>query len=258
MNKGQQSPNPGKGAISVLTRYTFLQLLYRKRTIGMAVFMLIPIVLAFVWLAKEKDPKPLEFFTALFYVLFLHILLPLVTLILSVNIFNSEFKNHTMAYLFVRPIPRWAVFIGKFFGLLLAELLVILPSVLITFFLILSKAEAIHYWDDLAGFIIITILGITVYSSFFIMLGTRFKHPLLLGIVVAFFWESTISTFSTTIAKLTGLYHLVSIGREFIDEPPFSLASNHSEAYVSFLVILGICIVCAALSIYFLNKKELE
>ena len=51
---------------------------------------------------------------------------------------------------------------------------------------------------------------------------------------------------------------LYGIGREFIDEPPFSLASNHSEAYVSFLVILGICIVCAALSIYFLNKKELE
>ena len=254
----ERDTGTGASTIPVLARLAFVQLLYRKRTIFLSLFMLIPVAIALVWALKEENPSPLRDFSQIFFVLHLHILLPLLTLLLSVNLFNSDIKDRTITYLLVRPLPRWTVLVGKFLGLVCAELLVFLPSVLLTFIVFLSIGGAESYWDDLGGFILISIFGVIAYSAFFTLLGIIFKHPLLLGIFVAFFWEKTVSAISTTVGKLTILYYLVSLGRGIIDVDPFADPSSSVSGVTSVIVLLSLIAFFSLLSVAALNRKELD
>lgn len=249
---------PGAAAIPVLAQMAFVQLLYRKSTIAMVLFMLIPVAISLVWVFEEKNSNPLLDFAHIFFVLHLHILLPLISLLFSVSIFNTEIKDHTMAYLFVRPMPRWILFLGKFLGLIFAEFVLLFPSVIATFIVFLSKGGVQNYWDDFGGFILILVLGIIAYSAFFTLIGIKFKHPLLIGIFVAFFWDKTIAAFSTTVAKFTILYYLVSVGHGIIDVDPFANPGASSSMPVTFITLACIVAVLFVLSVMVLNRKQLS
>jgi len=246
------------GSMPVIVSITFRQLLFRKQIFLMIFFMLIPVAVALVWLGNVKEPEPMIFFSEMYNRMYLHILILLVSLILSVNIFNAEFKDRTAAYLFTRPIPRWNLYVGKFVGLLLVQFTIVLPSVLITFWIIFAKGGPSGYWDDLIGFLIISMMAILVYSSFFAMLGIKLRFPLLIGLFVAFVWEIVISGFSTTVAKLTAMYHLQSIAHGMTDEGYFANLLNYSSVGDALVVLFCITGALALISIYFLYSKELE
>jgi len=242
--------------LGVIVKTSFFETLYKKRTLSISIFLVIPIALVILWLVNVEDPKPLEDFSGLFQVLFLHILIPLVTLLLGVDLFNSEFKSKTISYMFMRPVPRWAIYVGKIVGLYLTQLLLILLSVAVTFIMMLSKGDNSGYLDDLGGFLFLSALATLVYTSFFVMLGIKFKRPMVIGLVVAFFYEKTISAFSTTIAKATMLFHLFSVGKEIIDVPPFSNLYYFEDAASALLTLVVFVGLFAFLSILMLNKKE--
>lgn len=247
----------GSAKITAVAANTFKQLLYRKRTILMSVFLVLPIALAVFWLVEAKGEDPFEEFSDLFKVLYLHILLPLITLILGIYLFNQEFKEHTVTYLFVRPIRRWEVYLGKWFGMISAMLLMFVPSLLITFLLMFSRAEGTGYWDDLIGYLLVLVLGILLYSTFFAMLGIRLKHPMLIGILAGFIWEKSISALGTTLAKLTVLYHLSVIGDGIVEESGFGIYSGDANVATSAVILLLLFCLFAGLSIRFLSAKEL-
>ena len=255
-----KAPNNGNPftTLPVIVLTTFRQLLFRKQVFLLIFFMLIPVAVALVWFGNVKDPEPMDFFSQIYNNLYLHILLLLVSLILSVNIFNAEFKDRTVAYLFTRPVPRWNYYVGKFVGLLLVQFVIVLPSVLITFWIIFAKGGPAGYWDDLGGFLMVSMMAILVYSSFFAMLGIKLRHPLLIGLFTAFVWEIVISGYSTTVAKLTAMYHLQSIAHGTVDDGYFAHLLYYSSVGNSFVVLFCITGTLAGISIYFLYKKELE
>ena len=254
---GENSGN-SMSTLLVTVSTTFRQLLFRKQIFLLIFFMLLPVVVSLVWIGNVKDTEPMVFFSEIYNNLYLHILLLLVSLILSVNIFNAEFKDRTMAYLFTRPVPRWNIYVGKFIGVLLVQFVVVLPSVLITFWIIFAKGGPAGYWDDLGGFLIVSMMAILVYSSFFVMLGIKLKYPLLIGLFVAFIWEIVISARSTTIAKLTAMNHLQSIAHGMTDEGYFAHLLNYGDTGTAFIVLFCITGAMAGISIYFLYGKELE
>jgi len=252
------APTNGTDAIFALASGTMHQILYRKRTILLAFFMLLPAIVAVIVITNVKDPKPLEDFSGLYNGIYLNILILLVSLILAVNLFHNEFKEHTISYLFIRPLPRWKIYVGKLTGLVIAQIVIVLPSILITFFIMLGKGTVGFYWDDLGGFLVISVMAIMVYSTFFTMLGIRFRHPLLIGLVVAFIWEVSISNVGETVRKCTAMYYLRSIGRETIDAELFSNIAKYSSFSTALFVLFSIMAVIGVLSVYFLNNKEVE
>jgi len=253
----EEKVNP-QGSMPVIISTTFRQLLFRKQIFLMIFFMLLPVIVALVWLTNVEDPEPMYFFSEIYSSLYLHIIILLVSLILSVSIFNAEFKDRTMAYLFTRPVPRWNIYVGKFVGLLLVQFVLVLPSVLITFWIVFAKGGPAGYWDDLFFYLLVTMMAILVYSSFFTMLGIKLRSPLLIGLFVAFVWEIVISGYSTTVSKLTAMFHLQSIAHGTMDEGYFADLIYYSSVGNAFLVLFCITGALAGISIYFLYTKELE
>ena len=254
----ERASTDGADVIFALASGTLHQILYRKRIILLAFFMLLPAIVAVIFITNVEEPKPLEDFSGLYIGIYLNILILLVSLILAVNLFHNEFKEHTISYLFIRPLPRWKIYIGKLMGLVAAQLVIVIPSILITFFIMLGKGNIGFFWDDLGGFLVISVMAIMVYSTFFTMLGIRFKHPLLIGLVVAFIWEISISNVGETVRKCTAMYYLRSIGRETIDAELFSSIAKYSSISTAFLVLFSIMAVIGVLSVHFLNNKEVE
>ena len=56
----------------------------------------------------------------------------------------DEIDDKTLTYLFTRPIQRSAVIIGKYLAYLVCTVLLLLPSVVIVFFLVVPLGRGRH------------------------------------------------------------------------------------------------------------------
>ncbi len=101
----------------------------------------------------------------------------------------DEVEDKTLTYLFTRPIPRGAVLLGKYLAYLACTSLVVLPSVMLTYFLVVPFAEVGATFRSLVLDLAILALGLAVYGAVFAFVGTWLKRPLVVGLVFAFGWE---------------------------------------------------------------------
>jgi ABC-2 type transport system permease protein len=238
--------------------HTFRRTIMSKRTIAMVLFLLVPFVIAIVYYFKAPADTPLTDFTQLvFDVLYLQLLIPLVTLIMAIDLFHTDFKNKTISYVLIRPVPRSVIFISRLIGLILAELVIITIPVLMTFFLMMAKGTSASYWDDLGAFLLIIAVAVALYSAFFTFLGILLKHPLLPGLAVAFFWEVTVSKFGKTIPRFTVMYYLRSIGYHLVDVKPYTGITNHVSGSTIGITLALIFLACCGVGIWSLYRKQL-
>ena len=101
----------------------------------------------------------------------------------------DEVEDKTLTYLFTRPIPRGAVLLGKYLAYLACTSLVVLPSVMLTYFLVVPFNEVGATFRSLVLDLAILALGLAVYGAVFAFVGTWLKRPLVVGLVFAFGWE---------------------------------------------------------------------
>jgi ABC-type transport system involved in multi-copper enzyme maturation permease subunit len=119
-------------------------------------------------------------------------------------------EDKTITYLFTRPIARGAVVIGKYLAYLAATSLVVLPSVMVLYFLVVptgggSLAEA---FPALVKDLGLLGLGLAVYGSLFAWVGSQFKYPLVTGLVFAFGWEQGILLIPGYLKRFTIAYYI--------------------------------------------------
>lgn len=75
----------------------------------------------------------------------------IIAIALTISSFGGEIKNRTAYTILVRPIPRWAFILGKFWGIAATMVIVVSSMVLATAALILSQDETIPiaFWGCL-------------------------------------------------------------------------------------------------------------
>jgi len=109
----------------------------------------------------------------------------------------DEVDDKTITYLFTRPIPRSAVLFGKFLAYLACTVLLVLPSVVIVFFLVvpIGGGHVGAAFPSLVKDLGMVAVGLASYGSVFAFVGTRLKRPLVAGLVFAFGWEPAVMLF---------------------------------------------------------------
>lgn len=172
-------------------------MLWSRRSILMAVLLLLPIAFALLYrfVLVAKLPARLRGFdlygviVALYYV---RNALPLAALFYAVSLIADEVEDKTITYLFTRPIQRASILLGKFAAYLATTLTLTLPSLVITFFLLLTArgvdgvgASVHHLFRDM-GVIALTFL---TYGAFFTLLGVGLRRPVIPGLLFLFVWE---------------------------------------------------------------------
>lgn len=201
--------------------------------------------------------------TVQFYLLFCSVLL-------GAGAFSEEVEDQTLVYLFSRPIPRGAVFLGK-----LASAVVVATAIL--------SATALAAWAMRGGrfgsgaaenvpasFLQailccgILALGAAAYSSAFAAIGTIIKKPLLVGILIAFGWEVVVSNIPGVIPSVTVMYYLRSLFFAVFGPLPipmperglFMRADRFVSASDAILVLAFVTAFFSGLGAYVVSKRE--
>ena len=70
------------------------------------------------------------------WLLYLRFIVPVLGIFYGTALIADEVDDKTITYLFVRPIPRGAILVGKYLAYLVTTVFVVLPSVVILYLLV--------------------------------------------------------------------------------------------------------------------------
>jgi ABC-type Na+ efflux pump permease subunit len=198
------------------------EMLWSRRTIFMALVVGGPVLLAIVArIVQASGIAPLRIngvrvdaasmFGMMIWVLFLRFIIPVLGVFYGTSLVADEVEDKTITYLFTRPIRRGAVLLGKYLAYLVCTTLVVLPSVMIVYFLLvpLDEIPASFMWlvTDLA----LLAAGIAAYGALFALVGAVLKRPLVVGLVFAFGWEQLAMVMPGYLRRFTVAYYLQSL-----------------------------------------------
>jgi ABC-type transport system involved in multi-copper enzyme maturation permease subunit len=200
------------------------QMLWSRRSVFLGVLLGGPVLLAAVisfLSATRLGPIQINgarvggaaVFGIMIWLLYIRFIIPVLGVFYGTSLIADEIDDKTITYLFTRPIPRNAVLFGKYLAYLACTVLLVLPSVMVVFFLIVptgggSIAQAFPLLLTDLGMLAI---GLAAYGAVFALVGTRLKRPLVIGLVFSFGWEPAVLLFPGYLKRLTVAYYLQAL-----------------------------------------------
>ncbi len=171
--------------------------LLSRRSLVMAVLVGLPVLFALVYrLALHSRLPPeltgFDFYSRILLFYWVRNVLPLCALFYGSALVSDEVEGKTITFLLARPVPRSALLAGKFAGYLVTSLASALPSVLLTFVLLLGTQgyESLRaHVPDLFRDLGVTVLTLVAYGALFTLLGVLMRRPLIAGLFFLFAWE---------------------------------------------------------------------
>ena len=144
------------------------------------------------------------------WLLFLRFIVPVLGVFYGTSLVADEVEDKTITYLFTRPIPRGAVVVGKYLAYLAATVLVVLPSVMLLYFLVvpIQGGSIAATFPSLLEDLALLGIGLATYGSLFAWVGCQFKYPLVTGLVFAFGWEPAMLLIPGYLKRLTIAYYV--------------------------------------------------
>jgi ABC-type transport system involved in multi-copper enzyme maturation permease subunit len=137
----------------------------------------------------RQETEPLAVFSRwVVFLLFLGFLLPLFSLSFAAGAIGQERENRSLVWLMTRPLPRSAVYLAKFLGVLPWCLLLTVGGFAA---LCLAGGETGRTAFRLYGPGVLA--GSVAFSAVFFLLGALFPRPAILGLLYAFFFETLLS-----------------------------------------------------------------
>ena len=149
-------------------------------------------------------------FGVMIWLLYIRFIVPVLGIFYGTSLIADEVDDKTITYLFTRPIPRSAVILGKYLAYLVCTILLVLPSVMLVYFLVATTGGstiAESFPSLLEDFGMLAI-GLAAYGAVFAFVGARLKRPLIAGLVFAFGWEPAVLLFPGYLKRLTVAYYL--------------------------------------------------
>jgi ABC-type Na+ efflux pump permease subunit len=200
------------------------EMLWSRRSVFLAVLVGGPVILAGIIRLLTMTPlgparingAPVggaTVFGLMIWLLYLRFIIPVLGVFYGTALIADEVEDKTITYLFTRPIQRRAVLIGKYLAYLVCTVLLILPSVVLVFFLIVPTGGGSigRAFPSLVSDLGMLAVGLAAYGAVFCLVGTRLKRPLVLGLVFAFGWEPAVLLFPGYLKWLTVAYYLQAL-----------------------------------------------
>jgi ABC-2 type transport system permease protein len=223
MTTRPESPGVLASAARILD-LSFGQMLWSRRSAFLAVLVVGPVALgiAIRLAATSGVGSPIRIngadvsggavFGLMMWLLYVRFIVPVLGVFYGTSLIADEVDDRTITYLFTRPIPRRAVVIGKYLAFLASTVLLILPSVVLVFFLVVPVGDTIAAnFPSLVSDLAMLAVGLAVYGAVFAFVGARMKRPLVVGLAFAFGWEPGVLLFPGYLKRLTVAYYLQAL-----------------------------------------------
>jgi ABC-type transport system involved in multi-copper enzyme maturation permease subunit len=239
------------------------QMLWSRRSVFLLLVVGGPVALALalrladisglLFTSNRPGPPGAMIYGMMIWLIYVRFLVPVLGVFYGTSLIADEIEDRTLTYLFTRPIQRAAVIIGKYFAYLACTVLLLLPSVVIVFFLVVPLGEG----STVAGLfpVLLTdlgmlILGLAAYGAVFAFVGARLKRPLLVGLLFAFGWEQAALLAPGYLKRLTVAYYLQALVRHDMPQDTlrgallqvFLEVPSLSTSLVGLAVIIGVAL----------------
>src|SRR5436190_9985613 len=178
---------------------SFGQMLWSRRSVFLAILLGGPVVLAALIAVLTRTSLGAfringaavggaTVFGMMVWLLYIRFILPILGVFYGTSLIADEVDDKTITYLFTRPIPRGAVLLGKYLAYLACTVLLVLPSVMLVYFLIVPLGGGCigAAFPALVADLGMLAAGLASYGAVFAVVGTRLKRPLVVGLVFAF------------------------------------------------------------------------
>jgi ABC-type transport system involved in multi-copper enzyme maturation permease subunit len=152
-------------------------------------------------------------FGMMVWLLYIRFIVPVLGVFYGTALIADEVDDKTITYLFTRPIPRSAVLLGKYLAYLACTVLLVLPSLMLVYFLVVPSGggSIAAAFPSLVADLGMLAVGLAAYGALFALVGTRLKRPLVVGLVFAFGWEPAVLLFPGYLKRLTVAYYLQAL-----------------------------------------------
>jgi ABC-type transport system involved in multi-copper enzyme maturation permease subunit len=218
VNAARRGTSFMSGAASVF-ELSLGQMLWSRRTIFMALVVGAPVVVAAIFRAVQTSGivplrvegvpvDPATVFGGIIWLLFLRFAVPVLGVFYGTSLMADEIEDKTLTYLFTRPIRRGAVLVGKYLAYVVCTTLVVLPSVMLVYFLIVPFRQIPGTFTSLLTDLGLLALGLAAYGALFALVGTLLKRPLVVGLVFAFGWEQAAMLMPGYLKRFTIAHYL--------------------------------------------------
>jgi len=221
MSTARRSPSFLAGAWRVF-ELSIGEMLWSRRTIFMALVVGCPVAIALVVrIVQTAGITPLKMngvqvdavgvFGAMIWTLFLWFIVPVLGVFYGTSLMADEIDDKTITYLFTRPVRRGAVLVGKYIAYLVCTTLVVLPSVMLVYFLIVPFGRIAASFISLLIDLGVLGLGLAAYGALFALVGATLKRPLVAGLLFVFGWELVALLIPGYLKRFTLAYYLQTL-----------------------------------------------
>ena len=201
------------------------QMLWSRRSVFLAVLVGGPVLMAaMVRLAATLELAALPringariggpaLFGVMIWLLYIRFIVPVLGVFYGTALIADEIEDRTITYLFTRPIPRSSVLLGKYLSYLACTLLLVLPSVVLVYFLVapLGGAGIGSEFPSLLADLGMLAVGLASYGAVFALVGARLRRPLVIGLMFAFGWEPGVLLFPGYLKRATVAFYLQAL-----------------------------------------------
>src|SRR5688572_9937022 len=249
------------------------EMLWSRRTIFMALVVGGPVLLAVIARVLQASGIPAlrvngvriggaAMFGMMIWVLFLRFIVPVLGVFYGTSLIADEVEDKTITYLFTRPLRRGAVLLGKYLAYLACTTLVVLPSVMIVYFMLVPLRDVARTFPALVTDLGILAIGIAAYGALFTMVGAWLKRPLVVGLVFIFGWEQFAMLMPGYLRRFTLAYYLQALvphampADESVSSLLQSVFSETPSAALSLFILLLATVLSLVLAMRIIERRE--
>jgi ABC-2 type transport system permease protein len=242
------------------------EMLWSRRTVFLALVVGGPVLIALILRivtalnvpALRVNGVPLagaSIFGLMIWFLFLRFIVPVLGIFYGTSLMADEIEDKTITYLFTRPIPRSAVLIGKYLAYLASTVLIVLPSVMLVYFLVvpIGGGSIASTFPNLIRDLVLLALGLAVYGAVFAAVGAWIRRPVLFGLFFAFGWENVAMLLPGYLKRFTVAFYTQSLVPHAMPsdslltilQSVFKESVSPVEAVLTLLIVLAVALALA-------------
>jgi ABC-2 type transport system permease protein len=191
---------------------------------------------------------------------YVHILLLVVTLFYGTALVSDELEDKTITYLFIRPVSKTTLYLGKYLAYLVAAGLLLLPSATLCFLIAMAAdppGESGRHILILLQDLGVLAIGIVAYGALYALIGAVTKRPVFVGLAFTFIWETLVTYIPGYLSKLTIKHYVSALLPHAVSQRGIiGLFESPTSAPVAILILLLATAGLLALGAWLFTNRE--
>ena len=250
------------------------EMLWSRRTVFLALVVGGPVLIAIILRIVDALNIPAlrmngvrqsgaTIFGLMISTIFLRFIVPVLGIFYGTSLVADEVEDKTITYLFSRPIPRAAVLIGKYIAYLASTGLIVLPAVVLMYFLVvpIGDGSVAATFPTLLRALALLATGLAVYGALFAAVGAWIKRPVLFGLFFAFGWETFVSLMPGYLKRFSVAFYMQSLIPQTMPSDNVvsllqGLFKDNVSALQAGLTLMAMAVVALALATRAVERRE--